>query len=321
MSEKLLEHVDVSEELASFDWRAPRWQAEKLICASPFRDDMHPSFYVYLTDTPSAKAGSWGDSGTGDRGGFVRLLAELRGESTDEVIAYLREKYGVYADDEQAERFTLPSLGAIRQQAVERARVRTLQPPQGQAPAYVIDRGVAPETAADAGVVQAGNAVAFPWRDRKGRCRAVKYRSITGKAFWYAKGGENIRDLVYGIDAVAGGEVALVESEIDALYLRTAGVRAVATGGAELMNEKKAEIIAASGVEAVVIVADHDAAGQRMKREAIELLRKYPGVAAKVAGYPARYKDANEVGDMAAIRAYVTKSKYVRKMKPISRHG
>ncbi|WP_185819945.1 toprim domain-containing protein [Salibacterium salarium] len=313
MSDNLLDYVDVAEELSEFTWRSPRWQSEKLIAASPFRDDTHPSFYVYLADTASAKAGSWGDSGTGERGGLVRLLAELRGESSDEVAVYLREKYGVYAD-QPAETFALPSIGNALAKAAEIQRVRTLQPPQGSTPAYVIDRGISPEICEQAGVVQARGAVAIPWFDRKGRCRAIKYRSISGKSFWYAKGGESIRDLVYGIESVRAGEVALVESEIDALYLRTAGVQAMATGGAELMNAKKAELIAASGVTCVIVMADHDAAGQRMKREAVELLRRYPSIAVKVAGYPARYKDANEVGDITKIRTYIAKSKYVRKI-------
>ncbi|MFZ4454269.1 toprim domain-containing protein [Salibacterium aidingense] len=316
MTDTLTQHIDITEELAAFSWRAARWQAEKLIAASPFRDDTHPSFYVYLEDTPTAAAGSWGDSGTGERGGFVRLLAGLRGETAEETVEYLREKYGIYADQPR-ETFTIQSIGKARARAAEKSRVRTMTPPQGVTPDYVIQRGISPEICAQAGVVQAGNAIALPWRDRKRRVRAVKYRSIAGKSFWYAAGGENVRDLVYGIDAIGPGEVAVVESELDALYLRTADVQAVALGGAEQVNARKAELIAASPASGVVIMADHDSAGQRMKRALIRQMRDFPGLPVKVAGYPARYKDANEVADLAAIRTYITNAKYVRKMAKI----
>jgi hypothetical protein len=63
--------VDIREELEQYEWDRPTWHADRLTAASPFRDDRTPSFYVYYEDTATAKAGYFGDSGTGERGGLL----------------------------------------------------------------------------------------------------------------------------------------------------------------------------------------------------------------------------------------------------------
>src|SRR5690606_7542370 len=89
-----IEPADIRTELGQYAWRRATWMDEKLVACSPFRADHTPSFYVFLRDTPTAPAGSWGDSGTGDRGNFVRLIALLRGLSEDEAREYLKNQYG-----------------------------------------------------------------------------------------------------------------------------------------------------------------------------------------------------------------------------------
>ncbi len=111
--------VDIRYELEQFDWTRPTWGGERLLAASPFRYDRTPSFYVYLEDTVSAKAGYWGDSGAYDeefaRGGFVKLLAFLRGETEDDAIDYLLETYAPAAEGGRLT-LRLPKLKAVTKQ-------------------------------------------------------------------------------------------------------------------------------------------------------------------------------------------------------------
>ncbi|WP_333558500.1 hypothetical protein [Bacillus glycinifermentans] len=95
--------VDIRYELEQFEWTRPTWTDERLLAASPFRYDRTPSFYVYLEDTATAKAGYWGDSGYYDaeyaRGGFVKLLAFLREETEEETVEYLIDSYAPELED------------------------------------------------------------------------------------------------------------------------------------------------------------------------------------------------------------------------------
>lgn len=313
-----LSAIDVREELEAFEWRSARWQPEKLICASPFREDRRPSFYVYLEDTATAKAGNWGDSGTGERGGIVALLARLRETSEEETIEYLQEKYGIADGDTYSENFKIKPI-RLRARATPRLDMSVLERYKDK-PTYVIERGVHERTARLMDVGQSGNTVAFPWKDAKGRLRAVKYRSISNKTFWYEKGGEDVRNLLYGIDVVhrfKKRQVAIVEGEIDALYLMTAGIAAVAIGSATMMNERKAEMIASSPAEEVVIMPDNDDAGYAMRNKAIELLRGYAHIDVKIVDYPQEYGDPNDIKDTELLRKYVENSEYVRRIYKI----
>src|SRR5699024_3694726 len=88
--------VDIIAELSAYDWgdRA-RWSSDKLIASSPFRSDSVPSFYVILD---GEYAGVWGDSGAvGDyeKGGFVKLLTILRGETYEDYAKYIYAKSGI----------------------------------------------------------------------------------------------------------------------------------------------------------------------------------------------------------------------------------
>src|SRR5690606_8349900 len=89
-------NVDIETELREFEWSRPRWTSDKLLAASPFRYDSHPSFFVNLE---GEYAGSWADSGYYDEdwksGNFVKLLAFLRQETYEETEEYLLSEYGI----------------------------------------------------------------------------------------------------------------------------------------------------------------------------------------------------------------------------------
>ncbi|MGM0835998.1 MAG: toprim domain-containing protein [Bacillota bacterium] len=261
--------VDYRSELERFEWTGATWSDDKLIAASPFRYDKSPSFYCYLRDTPSASAGSWGDSGAYDadhaKGGFIKLLAFLRQEDEESTADYLRE---VYAPSTAGSELVL----RIPQLKVERTRQTLDEALIAELPydtAYLPSRGISANTAKAAGVRANGNSVAIPWRLPNGKLANVKYRATRGKTFWYAKGGVPIRDLVYGLDAVYAERsttAVICEAEIDALSLRTIGVMAVAVGGASF-SEQKRDLIMRSPIEELIVLTDNDKAGGKLRAE------------------------------------------------------
>ncbi len=309
--------IDIRAELSEFPWRNADWGADKLTAASPFRYDTHPSFYVYLADTPTANAGSWGDSGATDsqfaRGGIVSLLSFLRQETTEETLEYLRYKYGGnYAVDTDA--LTLDLSNTLRLERNRRAlNVDILREYDRHHP-YLESRGISPEVQRMMGVgyCNRSRAITIPWFLPDGTLGTVKFRRAAEKTFWYVKGGRPIREMIYGMNVIYRDKVrraVIVEAEIDAMYIMMTGEYAVASGGSAF-NEEKAEIIRRSPLEEIVIMADHDAAGQKFKRKVIELLAPY--VRVRVAGYPIRYKDPNEVADVSAVERYIERARRVR---------
>ena len=287
--------VDIRYELEQFEWTRPTWTEDRLLAASPFRYDRTPSFYVYLEDTASAKAGYWGDSGAYDaefaRGGFVKLLAFLRAETEDETVDYLLDSYAPVAKDGRLT-LRLPKLKAVAKP--EPLPESLLADVQAGPNDYLTGRGISAEVQREADVGLVGNAVAIPWRLPNGRLANVKYRSTRGKAFWYVKGGWPIRDLVYGMDLVYARRLrhaVICEAEIDAMAWRSVGVPAIGTGGSAF-NLKKADIITQSPIEYLTVVTDNDKAGDKL-RAAIE--RYLNGKVRLAHGYITEVKDANEL--------------------------
>lgn len=287
--------VDIRYELEQFEWTRPTWTEDRLLATSPFRYDRTPSFYVYLEDTASAKAGYWGDSGAYDaefaRGGFVKLLAFLRAETEDETVDYLLDAYAPTAKDGRLT-LRLPKLKAVaKPEPLPESMLADVQAGPND---YLTGRGISAEVQREAGVGLVGNAVAIPWRLPNGRLANVKYRSTRGKAFWYVKGGWPIRDLVYGMDLVYARRLrhaVICEAEIDAMAWRSVGVPAIGTGGSAF-NLKKADIITQSPIEYLTVVTDNDKAGDKL-RAAIE--RYLNGKVRLAHGYITGVKDANEL--------------------------
>nr|WP_236871261.1 toprim domain-containing protein [Brevibacillus laterosporus] len=162
---------------------------------------------------------------------------------------------------------------------------------------YLTSRGISQEVQQlfHTGYCPITNAITMPWFNADGTLGNVKYRKVNEKTFWYAKGGRPIREMVYGLDIVYKQRITgavLVESDIDAMYLWSAGVPAVALGGSNFGDEK-AEALRRSPLEIIGVMADHDEAGQKMKRAVVGEMAGYMTV--KVVGYPIRYKDPNEI--------------------------
>lgn len=281
--------IDIEGELREFPWTRPRWSADKLIAASPFRYDKTPSFFIKLD---GEYAGAWSDSGAYDSewasGNFVKLLSFLRNETYEETEEYLLGTYGFEPDSDT---ITLAPL---------RLRVqRDRQPLNAEVLAqytedysYLKSRGISAETQRQMGVLfdRKSQAAVIPWRLPDGRLANVKYRKTRGKAFWYQRDALPIRELVYGIER-AGPTTVICEAEIDALSFIEAGYAAVAVGGASF-NDYKRDVILRSPIAELIIATDNDKAGGKLRSEIIEAFRGK--LSLKVARLDAEVKDANE---------------------------
>lgn len=273
--------VDIRTELESFPWIRPRWATDKLIAASPFRYDHTPSFMVNLD---GQFAGTFKDSGAYDAdwesGNFAKLLAFLRDETYEETCEYLLDSYGggggLNSGDNKFELPTLHMPKAPRKPAVlasDKLNGYRFRHP------YLGRRGISEKVQLfmDVGFRKDAQAVTIPWRHVNGELANVKYRKVRGKAFWYERGAEPIRNLVYGLDKVYAhnlGEVWICEAEIDAMSAYVLGQPAVAIGGASV-SERQLELIRKSPISSAVIATDNDKAGEKVKRQLIEGLRGY----------------------------------------------
>lgn len=269
-----------------------RIRGEKLQACSPFRTERHPSFAVNLDN------GSWVDSGADEeserKGSFISLLAFFRGEGVEETADYLLEKYTHILDDVGGLKLDLnltlkPEVTLLSQEKYADVIDKTSE--------YLINRGICPETQIyfQTGIGRKGDSIAIPWHDRFGRIINIKYRSMKGKEFWFSSGGQPIKNHVYGLWAVIRercDQVWCVESEIDALYLWSNGIPAIAFGGASI-NETQKKLILNSGIKSLVIATDNDVVGHRFAKVLAEEFMGYMNCFRTK--FPTGKKDVNEL--------------------------
>lgn len=286
--------VDIRTELEAFPWTRPRWTSDKLIAASPFRYDHTPSFMVNLD---GEYAGTFKDSGAYDSdyesGNFPKLLAFLRDETYEETCEYLFEIYGA---TKRTDSYIIPKLSLPKRRVPVKLPESTLEPFRYRHK-YLGNRGISEKVQRFMGVgySKESSAITIPWRHADGSLANIKYRKVRGKVFWYHKGAEPVRRLVYGIDKVYRHnftEVYVCEAEIDAMSVYAGlGKPAVAIGGASVSADQLA-MIRKSPIETVVIAVDNDKAGAKVRRQLIEGLRGY--VELRELALPDGVKDVNE---------------------------
>jgi DNA primase len=310
--------VDVEAELREFDWTRPTWNSDKLLAASPFRYDKSPSFFVRLEPYGEYPAGVWSDQGAYDAewasGNFPKLLAFLRNETYEEAEDYLAEKYGVNLSESEVRLKPLQ----LKVQRVRQPLKESVLQGEKRSSDYLIRRGISAETQNYFGVRDLKSAVELPWRKANGQLANVKYRSKYGKTFWYVKGGDPIKNLLWGFDIVNGRGIktaVLAEAEIDAMSWREAGFEAIACGGAEWSTAKR-DLILRSPIEELLIATDNDKAGEKLRR-AVEssLLGRVAIRHARVGLTGGGAKDANEVlvnAGAESLRQAVEQSEQVR---------
>src|SRR5690625_773161 len=283
--------INNASELSDYRFDNARWAADKLIASSPFRDDRAPSFFVNLS---GELAGAWGDSGALDyeyaSGNFVKLIALLRGISYEESADYLIEKYGALYEIKPDEPIRLRPI-SLRDPI---RKVRTLDNPITQAVSpYLLKRGISEEVQRRAGVgydEQYRGFTAIPWMTEGGNISTVFYRRTAGKQFFYNAEGTPKSRLVYGIERAEESAV-IVEGPIDALSWETAGMSAIAVGGASLSRDQ-AEIIKRSRIKRLYLGGDNDRQGAKLNEQARKELCGYVELYSL---YYGEEKDANAV--------------------------
>lgn len=297
--------------LDTYDWRNVQPNSRgRLNASSPFglRDDRMPSFSVII-DPDSPDFGCWRDSGANNpdfaRGGPIKLYAFLRNITYEEAREELTTEE-ITEDGPPKLRIKIkpPTIA-------ERPKPIDISAYKADAIPYLTDRGISPEVQRmfDCGFDSAKNAAVMPWHDPSGAPINAKWRATWGKAFWYAKGGAPVRNMIYGIHLVylrGIRRVIIVESETDAMYLWSNGYPAIAVGGSTF-TDSQAEMLRMSPAQEIVIGTDNDAAGEKLREE----------VAAKMRGYcelydvkwPVPAKDANDVRDEIALRRAVKSAK------------
>lgn len=262
--------VDVKAEIEEFEWHRPNWKGDRLIACSPFRDEKTPSFAVNLDN------GTWIDSGgDGDfrKGNFVKLSAWLRGVSYEEAEEYLLALYS--PQHAELETLELPSVDDWIEPEVDTTTFEKSElKPFAYIHPYLEQRGVPQvvQNAFDVGFDPKTNSVVLVWHDINGNIVSWKHRSIYDKVFWYVKGGQPIRNHLYGIHWVVKRgfkNVWIVESEIDALTLWSKGIPAVAIGTSFLSKAKK-DVLLKAGVEHLTIATDNDAQGEKAKQSIVK---------------------------------------------------
>lgn len=279
------------------------------------------------------------------RGGIVKLLAFLRNETMAETVDYLRAKFGETGAADEAEPTLLP-LNLTLPEPYRPLDARILEPYRYRSP-YLASRGISEgvQRLMRIGYDRDRRAVVIPWFNGDGTLGNVKFRRVDTKTFWYIVlcpvcsgdnvfrdrtddhyvcrrcahrtrtpiNGRPIREMVYGIDVVYRKRLtraAIVEAEIDAMTLMSAGIPAIATGGSAF-NGLKRDLIVKSPLEEVVVIRDNDAAGRKWQRQVIAELGPY--IRVKVAAVPSRYKDVNECGgkSLENVRAIVERGRAV----------
>ncbi|PAE24020.1 toprim domain-containing protein [Bacillus sp. 7894-2] len=285
-------NMDIIELLTNFTWHRATWKSDRLIAASPFRDEHHPSFFVFYEN------GAWGDSGAFDEnyasGNLAKLLAFLRNETYDETIEYLCNTYGV-RDLRPGERIEVPSVSLRTQRSRIVLEEKYLEPYRYRNP-YLRGRGITEQIQRFAGIgyCRDSKAITIPWRHADGSLANTKFRTINGKLFWYVQGGAPIGTLVYGIDKAYARNwktVVACEAEIDALSWLSCGVPAIALGGTAVTREQ-IDIIRRSPIERIIKAEDNDGPGAKMGRLLRAGLRGY--MAVESVKIPDPYNDSNE---------------------------
>lgn len=296
--------INYYEELEPYLDKFERMQirGEELTACSPLRDEKRPSFSVNLSN------GLWIDRGGTDinsKGNFVSLLAYLRQDSFEETSDYLLEVYGHIFDDVNTLELDLKldiepaEVVLLSQEKYENKINKTSE--------YLKNRGINVEIQKlfNTGISEKGDAICLPWHNWQGRIINMKYRSINSKEFWYSSGGQPVKKHLYGLFLVLDlhkkqrkehkdlSPVYLVESEIDALYLWSLGIPAIAFGGASISEYQRDLILdKLSGCE-LVLATDNDNAGKRFRKKLIEELCGHFTI--KELEIPAGFKDVNEI--------------------------
>lgn len=288
--------VDIEKELQQFDWYRPNWRPDRLIACSPFRHDSSPSFYVYLEDTATAFAGSWGDSGGGQyqKGHFTQLLSFLMDISEEEVFEYLCEEYA--SDWDGISKLSI-DMSRLKMNTIERGLSMQLLKSVAKTSDYLRGRGISDATQEyySNRYDEENGTVMFPYVTPNGKLAALKKRRTDSKFFMYERGGIPVRELVYGINLAHrdGHKTAIVtEAEIDAEYAYECTEILGIAMGTSAISDEKVSVIERSPIEELIIGSDNDEAGEKLKKQ---IIKKFGLIRLYTIKIPEGCKDLNDM--------------------------
>jgi phage/plasmid primase-like uncharacterized protein len=243
--------------------------------------------------------GGWKDAGAYDSewasGNFVKLLSFLRNETYEETEEYLEYTYGKTTGCTLT--LVLPKL-ALAPKKMYLPDMFMSRYSASTETNYLTRRGITEKVQRylQTGYDTSNRTVVIPWYDTNGKLANVKYRKTFGKVFFYEKGAVPIRNLVYGLNNVYASRATtavLTEAEIDAMSVMSSGARlhGLALGGANFTDYQR-DLIVRSPIKRLVILADNDKAGGKLRDQVVEKLRGRCELAVADIN---TYKDANEV--------------------------
>lgn len=288
--------VDYEEELSVFEWRNMKIRGNKLMAASPFRDEKHPSFAVNLENGLFIDSGG---EGVHRQGNFVKLLSFLRDEPYEESEIYLLEKYfgiGYKATDDLKLDFSrLQPPEKVLKNVLD---ISILKNYEHSHPYLSQIRGIHEDCQRMfmIGYDKERKGISIPLFDKDGQLVNIKFRSVVGKKFWYYGIGEPVRNHLWGLHRVnelQADRVFIVESEIDAMNLWQIDVPAIATMGSSLTKQQRDLLLGSDFIKEIVIMTDNDKAGRNLGRQIYEELNGFFSV--EVAKIPDPYKDVNDL--------------------------
>lgn len=287
--------VDIWGELEPFLDHFREWKirGDKFQCTSCFRHEKHASMAINL------ETGLWIDSGSPTdqyhKGNFVSLLAYLRQEEYQDTEMYLFQAYHVMLEEVDSLQLKIDLQGES-EVGVTYDWFKDFPHLQFRHP-YLLNRGITKEVQRlfCVGFDREHEAVAMPWFNMDKKVINVKYRSIRYKQFFYLQDGQLTRNYVYGLPqckALGYKDVAIVESEIDCMYLWSNGIPAVAMGHAGI-NKNQIQLLLNAGIETVTFASDNDEAGERFR---VEMRKKLPKLfTCYELEIPYMYKDVNDI--------------------------
>ena len=287
--------VDIWGELEPYLDHFREWKirGDKFQCTSCFRHEKHASMAINL------ETGLWIDSGSPTdqyhKGNFVSLLAYLRQEEYQDTEMYLFQAYHVMLEEVDSLQLKIDLQGES-EVGVTYDWFKDFPHLQFRHP-YLLNRGITKEVQRlfCVGFDREHEAVAMPWFNMDKKVINVKYRSIRYKQFFYLQDGQLTRNYVYGLPqckALGYKDVAIVESEIDCMYLWSNEIPAVAMGHAGI-NKNQIQLLLNAGIETVTFASDNDEAGERFR---VEMRKKLPKLfTCYELEIPYMYKDVNDI--------------------------
>ena len=287
--------VNIWEELQPYLNHFREWKirGDKFQCSSCFRYEKHPSMAVNLEN------GTWIDSGSPTdlyhKGNFISLLAYLRQEQYQDTEDYLLEAYNIQLAEIDNLKLSMnlvyePVKEVTHNWLSDYKYLHYRHP-------YLARRGITEDIQRlfCIGYSKEHDAVAMPWFNTDKRVINIKYRSTKYKQFFYEPEGLLTRNYVYGLpQCISKGykDVAIVESEIDCMYLWSNGIPAVAMGHAGI-NKNQIQLLLNAGIETVTFASDNDEAGERFR---VEMRKKLPKLfTCYELEIPYMYKDVNNI--------------------------